>query len=198
RFTPRPSTTVPGQTPPVTQPSPLVPPDTRRHEPPRTPPRYTLPGQDSAQNSMMRHDSLARDSLSRNSFSRDSAIRSVVPRDTAAPIAGAPTNACSMPADASQRACLASSIERGDAELNGVYQRLIAALRRQAAVADSAAEPVSVSQLRSSQREWLDRRDQTCRAVGQPPLYARDRAQCFADQTGQRVRELQAQLAGIP
>jgi uncharacterized protein YecT (DUF1311 family) len=79
-----------------------------------------------------------------------------------------------------------------------VYQRLIAALRRQAAVADSGADPASVMQLRSAQREWLDRRDQRCRSVGQPPLYARERAQCFADQTSQRVRELQAQLAGIP
>lgn len=187
RFAPRPSTTVPGQTAPVTPPSPLAPPDTRRHEPPRTPPRYTLPGPDSA-----------RDSLARDTVGRDSVIQRKLPRDTSASAAITPTDVCSTPGDASQRACLASAIERGDTELNGVYQRLIAALRRQAAATDSSADPASVVQLRSAQREWLDRRDQRCRAIGQPPLYARDRAQCFADQTAQRVRELQAQLAGIP
>jgi len=187
RFAPPPSTTMPAQTPPVTQPSPLAPPDTRRHEPPKTPPRYTLPGPDSTRDSVV-HDTLGRDSV----------IRRNVPRDTVAPTAATPADVCSTPGDASQRACLASAIERGDAELNSVYQRLIAALRRQAAVADSDSDPASVTQLRSAEREWLDRRDQACRSVGQPPLYARDRAQCFADQTAQRVRELRAQLAGIP
>jgi uncharacterized protein YecT (DUF1311 family)/serine/threonine protein kinase len=187
RFAPRPSTTVPSQTPPVTQPSPLAPPETRRHEPPRTPPRYTLPGPDSL-----------RDSVARDTVGRDSVIRPNVPRDASAPTATTSTEACDTPGDAGQRACLASAIEHGDTELNSVYQRLIAALRRQAAVADSGADPASVMQLRSAQREWLDRRDQRCRSVGQPPLYARERAQCFADQTSQRVRELQAQLAGIP
>jgi uncharacterized protein YecT (DUF1311 family)/serine/threonine protein kinase len=169
---------------PSTPASPIVPPETRRHEPPRTPPatRITLPtdsGRDSTHASM-----------------RDTSMPGVsAPRRDSSASTG---DACSTPLDDSQRACLSSAIERNDAPLNDVYQRLIAGLRRQAAVADTEPDPPSVQQLRAAQREWLDRRDQTCRSVGQPPLYARERAQCFADQTAQRVRELQQQLASLP
>jgi uncharacterized protein YecT (DUF1311 family) len=90
------------------------------------------------------------------------------------------------------------AIDRNDRELNGVYGRLIAALRQDAEVAASDPEPPSVARLRVSQRKWVDWRDVACRGVGSGPLYARARSQCFADQSAQRMQELRRMLADVP
>lgn len=105
---------------------------------------------------------------------------------------------CDSPAESDQHSCLMTAIDRADRDLNATYQRLINALRRQAGVADSAADPPAVEDLRAAQRRWLQDRDETCRGAGTPPLYARDRAACFADRTAARTQDLQQQLAGIP
>ena len=90
-----------------------------------------------------------------------------------------------------------TAIQDGDRSLNAVYQALIAALRKQAAVADSDPDPASVQDLRDSQRRWLEQRDDACHNAGDGPLYARDRAACYADKAAARVKELQARLDGM-
>jgi uncharacterized protein YecT (DUF1311 family) len=75
-----------------------------------------------------------------------------------------------------------------------VYQKLIAALRRQANVADDDPDPATVADLRSEQRRWLEERDDACHTAGDGPLYARDRAACYADRSSQRTKDLQARL----
>jgi uncharacterized protein YecT (DUF1311 family) len=79
-----------------------------------------------------------------------------------------------------------------------VYQKLIAALRKQAAVSDTDSDPSSVDELRSAQRRWLQERDDACRDAGSGPLYAKERAACFAGKSADRLRALQAQLDAIP
>lgn len=109
-----------------------------------------------------------------------------------------PTDVCDSPDSGDQRQCLLAAIDRNDRGLNSAYQRLITALRRQAGVSDSDPDPSSVEELRSAQRRWLEDRDEVCRGTGSGLLYARERAQCFADRSAQRARELEAQLAAIP
>lgn len=87
-----------------------------------------------------------------------------------------------------------TSIQDGDRALNSVYQQVIAALRKQAGVADSDPDPSTVQDLRDSQRRWLEQRDDACHNVGDGPLYAHDRAACYADKAAERVKELQARL----
>jgi uncharacterized protein YecT (DUF1311 family) len=96
-----------------------------------------------------------------------------------------------------QHTCLASSIERGDRAMNAAYDRLIAALRRQAKAPLADPDPATVTQLRNAQRDWLIARDIECRDVGEAPLYAADRAQCYGDAADRRTRELQRQLDGL-
>ena len=97
-----------------------------------------------------------------------------------------------------QYSCLMSAIEQNDRTLNATYRRLIAALRRQAGVQDGDPDPESVTELRAVEARWVDARDEACRGIGEEPLYARVRAQCFAEQSARRTRELQANLATIP
>jgi uncharacterized protein YecT (DUF1311 family) len=119
-----------------------------------------------------------------------------VPLDT---VVRAPTgDICDSPTESDQHQCLMNAIERSDRDLNATYQRLINALRRQAGVADADPDPPAVEELRSAQRRWLNDRDDACRATGSGPLYARDRAACFADRSAQRTRDLQGQLDAIP
>jgi len=125
---------------------------------------------------------------------------SVAPNNTSTDTAAAtrPADVCDSPSASDQRQCLLSAIQRNDVGLNDVYQRLIAALRRQANVADGAPDPQSVVDLRNAEHKWVDDRDAACRGAGDGPLYARARAQCFADQSARRLRELQQMLDAIP
>src|SRR4029078_5047959 len=104
---------------------------------------------------------------------------------------------CGSPTAADQRTCLIAAIERNDVDMNAVYSKLIRALRRQSSAA-AAADPESVTKLRRSQRKWSDARDVVCRKVGSRPLYARERATCFAQQSADRARELQSMLDPVP
>jgi Uncharacterized protein conserved in bacteria len=109
-----------------------------------------------------------------------------------------PSDACGSPQVENQRSCLKSEIQRADAPVNRVYKELIAALRIQAGVDDNAPDPASVTQLREAHTKWLDDRDTACSDVGAGPLYAKTRAQCYADQSAKRIRELQDMLDEIP
>jgi len=62
---------------------------------------------------------------------------------------------CGSPISSDQGQCLNSAIDRADRSVNGVYQRLIDALRRQAGVSAADPDPSSVEDLRASQRNWL-------------------------------------------
>ncbi len=169
-----PQATVPQQAvppttpPPVTSGSPILPPETRRSEPPKTTqPALRLPA---------------------SPTSVDSATASKPSGD----------DACSSPTASDQHTCLMSAIDRNDAELNRVYRQVITALRRQANVEQGGDDPETVTKLRDAQREWLDARDAACRDVGDGPLYARARAACFAEQSAKRTRELRQMLSDLP
>lgn len=107
-------------------------------------------------------------------------------------------DACASPEAADQHTCLMKAIDRNDAQLNRVYRELIGALRRQANVGEGDPDPDVVTDLREAQRKWVDERDAACRDVGDGPLYARARAECFAEQSAKRTRELQRKLDEIP
>jgi uncharacterized protein YecT (DUF1311 family) len=155
--------------PPTTTGSPIEPPATRRSEPPRTTqPPLTLP-------------------------------TTTRPADSAAtPPKSSSDDVCSSTDASDQHTCLMTAIERNDVELNSAYRRLIAALRRQANVDQGDSDPQTVVDLREAQRKWVDERDTACRDVGDGPLYARARSECFAQQSAKRTRELQRMLADIP
>ena len=177
--TPAPITSAPQNVHPT---SPIAPPTTRRHEPLHTPPPYVFPSPSAP-------------------ASADTAANVVVPhRDSSGTSANtaATSDACRSPTAADQHRCLMNAIDRNDVALNSTYHALITALRRQANVASNDPDPDAVTRLRNAQRQWLDVRDQICRSVGTGPLYALDRAQCFADQSAKRTRELQQQADAIP
>jgi uncharacterized protein YecT (DUF1311 family) len=117
------------------------------------------------------------------------------PAPTAARSAG--TGPCSSPALADQRACLVAAVERTDAGLNQVYGDVIAAMRQRASTAPGDPDPPEVQRLRAAQRSWLARRDAECRRRGrgrEGPLWATSRAQCFAEFSTSRNRDLSATL----
>ena len=116
-------------------------------------------------------------------------------RDSSASVSG---DACSSPAAADQRSCLTAAVERADRDLNATYQRLITALRRQANAQPDDPDPATVSDLRATQRKWLESRDAACHDVGDAPLFAQARAACYADQSTQRTRDLQQMLDTLP
>lgn len=93
---------------------------------------------------------------------------------------------------------LTSAIERGDAPMNRVYSQLIATLRLQSGAAAGDRDPASVAQLREGHRKWLNDRNAACGTVGVGPQYATARAQCYADHSAKRMRELQELLDEIP
>lgn len=107
-------------------------------------------------------------------------------------------DACASSVPADQRSCLKSAIQRGDASVNRVYRQLIAALRAQAGAEEGDPDPSSVTDLRESQTKWLDERDTACAQVGGGPIYAKARAQCYADAAGKRLKELQELMDEIP
>ncbi len=145
--------------------NPIAPPTTRRHEPGITPPIVRMP-----------------------------APTPPVSLDTLVTKPAITDAACDAPDAADQRACLSAAIERNDGPLNAVYQRLISALRRRANAQPGDPDPPSVEQLRVEQRKWMNDREAACRDVGDGPVYARVRAQCLADWSPSRVRELEQML----
>jgi uncharacterized protein YecT (DUF1311 family) len=132
------------------------------------------------------------------------ASKAATPRGTAAlPPAtasalGLNSRACRSPTAADQRTCLMAAIERNDVDMNAVYTKLIRALRRQSTAAAATPDPEPVTKLRRSQRKWSDDRDVVCRKVGTGPLYASERASCFAQWSADRARELQRMLDAVP
>jgi uncharacterized protein YecT (DUF1311 family) len=108
------------------------------------------------------------------------------------------TVACASSIPSDQQSCLKGAIQRGDVAMNRSYRQLIAALRAQAGAEESDPDPASVTDLRDAQKKWLADRDTACSAVGDGPLYATARAQCYADQSAQRIRELQEMINEIP
>ena len=111
---------------------------------------------------------------------------------------GGSDDICSSPDAADQRACLRSSLAQGDNDVNSTYNRVIAALRKQANVSDDAPDPPSVEHVRLSQRRWLELRDATCHLVGTMARYAPIRAACYNGQSARRLEELQAMLDTLP
>jgi len=127
--------------------------------------------------------------------------RAATPQPTDAPSPaksppGVDSRACRSPSAADQRKCLIAAIERNDQDVNAVYTKLIRALRRQSSAA--SGDPESVMSLRRSQRKWIDDRDAACRKVGKGPLYAPERASCFAQHSADRTRALQKMLDAVP
>jgi uncharacterized protein YecT (DUF1311 family) len=124
-------------------------------------------------------------------------VAGVPPTDAAPPPPADASGICASPGSSEQHACLMQAIERNDVPLNQVYNQLIAALRQQANVTPGDSDPASVRQLRDEEHAWVDHRDAACRDAGSPPLYAQARAQCFADQSNQRLQTLRQMLAGV-
>jgi uncharacterized protein YecT (DUF1311 family)/serine/threonine protein kinase len=176
---PAPVAAKPTQTATPTQSRPK-PPVTRRSEPPRGMARSKLP------------DPVAppRDTTTLPAVNRPDSV--APPVVTTTPSA----DGCDSPDD--QQRCLMAAIERNDRELNSAYQRLIAALRRQAGVGSMDADPASVDALSEAQRHWITTRDSACRNVGSGPLWAKVRADCFAGQSARRTEELNRRLRSMP
>jgi uncharacterized protein YecT (DUF1311 family)/tRNA A-37 threonylcarbamoyl transferase component Bud32 len=107
---------------------------------------------------------------------------------------------CATPGLADQRACLLGRLTDYDAELNRVYATLVGELRRQAGVGAGAPDPMLVQRLRQAQRQWLVDRDQRCQRFlrgREGPLWAEERARCLGAVGGERVAQLERELARL-
>ena len=105
---------------------------------------------------------------------------------------------CASPARDDQQRCLLGYLSRSDAQLDRSYQALITRLKRESGTGAKAAEPATVQRLRTAQRQWLVYRDDECRKRTKPregPLWAPVRAQCLAEYSALRARELDDALA---
>jgi uncharacterized protein YecT (DUF1311 family) len=105
---------------------------------------------------------------------------------------------CASPARDDQQRCLMGYLARSDAQLDRNYQALIGRLKSEAGVGPKAPEPTSVERLRTAQRSWLVYRDEECRKRTRPregPLWAPIRAECLAEYSALRSRELEDALA---
>lgn len=128
--------------------------------------------------------------------SGDSSVRPRTARQTRAQSATktvASGDYCDSPAAADQRSCLNRSIVQNDADLNRVYQELLA--QGQKSGGDDLAE-----RFRQSQRDWINTRDSEClqKTEGQGgALWARPRARCLADYSARRTAELQRSLNSL-
>jgi uncharacterized protein YecT (DUF1311 family) len=108
------------------------------------------------------------------------------PNSTPMPSAVATGDPCESADDADQQACLRGHISRSDSQLNRTYQELTTQMRE-----DSQA----VVELRDRQREWLTRRDADCRSrIERSGTWANAYAQCLAERSNERVRELQSEI----
>lgn len=125
--------------------------------------------------------------------------------DVASPPADSPPSAegyigpsCASPARDDQQRCLLGYLARSDAQLDRSYQALITRLKRETGTAAKDSEPAAVQRLRTAQRQWLVYRDDECRKRTQPregPLWAPIRAQCLAEYSALRARELDDALS---
>ena len=100
---------------------------------------------------------------------------------------------CDSPAPVDQRSCLNRSIVQNDADLNRIYQDLLAQSQK-------SGGPELEDRLRQSQRDWINTRDSQCiqQTSGQGgALWARSRARCLADQSTRRTAELQRTLNSL-
>jgi len=109
---------------------------------------------------------------------------------------------CASPARDDQQRCLMGYLAKSDALLDRYYQALILRLKSEAgtkgAAKSSTEEPPSVQRLRTAQRAWLVYRDDECRRrtkSREGPLWAPVRAQCLAEYSALRARELDDALA---
>jgi uncharacterized protein YecT (DUF1311 family) len=97
---------------------------------------------------------------------------------------------CDSPAPVDQRSCLNRSIVQNDADLNRIYQDLLAQARK-------SGGPELEQRFRQTQRDWVNQRDTECRGSGDGALWARERARCLADQSTRRTAELQRNLNSL-
>jgi len=100
---------------------------------------------------------------------------------------------CDSPAPVDQRSCLNRSIVQNDADLNRIYQDLLAQSRK-------SGGPELEDRLRQSQRDWVNTRDRQCiqQTSGQGgALWARSRGRCLAEQSTRRTAELQRTLNSL-
>jgi len=105
---------------------------------------------------------------------------------------------CASPARDDQQRCLLGYLAKSDVLLDRYYQALIVRLKSEAGTSANVPEPASVQRLRTAQRAWLVYRDDECRkrtAAQEGPLWAPVRAQCLAEYSGLRARELEDALA---
>jgi uncharacterized protein YecT (DUF1311 family) len=105
---------------------------------------------------------------------------------------------CASPARDDQQRCLLGYLAKSDVLLDRYYQALIVRLKSEAGTSGKAAEPASVQRLRTAQRAWLVYRDDECRkrtVDREGPLWAPVRAQCLAEYSALRARELEDALA---
>jgi uncharacterized protein YecT (DUF1311 family) len=111
---------------------------------------------------------------------------------------GGSSDLCASPDTADQRACLRSSLEQTDNDVNDAYKVVITSLRKLANLSDDAPDPPSVEHVRASQRRWLELRDAKCHNEGTMPRFARVRATCYNGQSARRLQELQAMIDTLP
>jgi uncharacterized protein YecT (DUF1311 family) len=97
---------------------------------------------------------------------------------------------CDSPAPVDQRSCLNRSIVVNDADLNRIYQDVLAQSRQ------SGGSELEDRQ-RQSQRDWINTRESECQSTGQGALWARARARCLADHSARRTAELQRTLNSL-
>ena len=109
-----------------------------------------------------------------------------VPAPETTPEATASDDPCASTADADQQRCLRQRIGENDVDLNRTYQDLVRVMRD---------DPAAVADLRGRQRDWLARRDTECRGgVQRGTTWAPGVADCLAERSAARTRELQAEL----
>jgi uncharacterized protein YecT (DUF1311 family) len=124
--------------------------------------------------------------------STDSALGASGARQTRTRLAQSASSGdpCDSPAPVDQRSCLNRSIVQNDADLNRIYQDLLAQSQK-------SGGPELEERLKQSQRDWINTRDSECQSSGQGALWARARARCLADQSAKRTAELQKTLNSL-
>lgn len=108
---------------------------------------------------------------------------------------------CASPALDDQRRCLNAYLARSDEQLDRNYDALIRRLKDEVGTSTGGAEPPTVQRLRASQRAWVAYRDEECRKRSietEGPLWAPVRAECLAQYSSLRARELGDALAKRP
>ena len=118
---------------------------------------------------------------------RDAPAPSNLPPTDIRPASGDP---CDSPSVEDQRTCLNRSIVRSDANLNRVYQELIAQARL------SGGSELE-ERFRQQQRAWIITRDEECRRQTRSQegeLWARTRGRCLGEYSERRTGQLQTSL----